>query len=206
MNMAKPFIYTIGYSPHKLDGFINILKKYQITSLVDVRSMPYSSYRPEFNYRNIKKILPDHGMQYVFLGRELGARFDDDSVYIDGLADYDRIAEHHLFHEGMERLDELAKNDSVVLMCAEKDPLTCHRTILISRQLKSRYQIFHILSDESLEKHEATEKRLLRLFGLDRPELPVVGRSIETKLKIAYSKQGKKIAYKRKKAAKPCPA
>ena len=91
-------VYTIGYSTHSLDDFLFILQKYAVTVLADVRSAPYSSYRREFNYRKLKMILPEQGIQYVFLGRELGARHEDGSVYIDGRADYDRIAGHHLSH------------------------------------------------------------------------------------------------------------
>ncbi len=145
--------------------------------------------------------MPEKGIQYVFLGRELGARYEDESVYIEGRADYDRIAEHHLFHAGLEQLSELANNKTVVLMCAEKDPLICHRTILISRHLRSNCRIFHILSDGGVEKHEETEKRLLRLFDLAQSELPGLGRSFEERLEIAYAKQCKKIAYKSKKAS-----
>ncbi len=198
MEHIKPTVYTIGYSPHTLESFLSILEKHSITALVDVRSQPYSAYRPEYNYKNLKKVMPEKGIQYVFLGRQLGARFEDDSVYIDGRADYDRIAGHHLFHEGMRRLEGLTRNNTVVLMCAEKDPLTCHRTILISRHLKNCIKVLHVMSDGGLEQHEDTEKRLLRLFEMDQPELPVLGRSVESKLEIAYAKQGKKIVYKSK--------
>ena len=81
-----------------LADFLCILQKYAVKGLADIRSAPYSSYRREFNYRNLKEILPEQGIKYVFLGRELGARYEDGSVYFDGRADYDRIAGHHLFH------------------------------------------------------------------------------------------------------------
>jgi len=88
-NKIIPAVYTIGYSPHSLDNFLCILQKYAVTVLADVRSALYSSYRREFNYRNLKKILPEQGIQYVFLGRELGARYEDVSVYY--LAGSDRV-------------------------------------------------------------------------------------------------------------------
>jgi len=197
-NKIVPAVYTIGYSPHSLDDFLFILQKYAVTVLADVRSAPYSSYRREFNYRNLKKILPEQGIQYVFLGRELGARYEDEAVYIDGRADYDRIAGHYLFHKGMSRLEVLTGNNTVALMCAKKDPLTCHRAVLISRHLKSWSKVLHILPDGSLEPHDQTERRLLKFFELDQQELPGVGRSVEDRLELAYAKQGKKIAYKSK--------
>jgi hypothetical protein len=76
-------------------------------------------------------------------------------------------------------------------MCAEKDPVACHRTILVCRELKKYLQIFHILDGSTLEQHEITEKRLLRLHKLEDEEL---FRSLEERLEEAYNKQGKKMA------------
>ncbi len=195
MNNPKPAIYTIGYSPHSLEDFIGILHQYSIGALVDVRSVPYSSYRREFNYDNLKQVLPANDIYYVFLGKELGARYEDKSVYIDGRADYERIASHPLFQEGLSRLRKGMEKFSIVIMCAEKDPLTCHRTILISKHLKPIARVLHILADGSVEHHEDTEMRLLKLYGLDGAGQNGEQRTIEEMLEQAYIKQGHKTAY-----------
>ncbi len=189
-------MYTIGYSPHTLEGFVDLLRRFRVTALADVRSKPYSAYRPEFNHKNLKKILPEQGIDHIFLGRELGARYEDHSVYVQGRADYELIIRHELFKQGVQRLQQEAKQHTLVLMCAEKEPLQCHRTILISRHLKNEVQIQHILADATVESHQDTEQRLLALYDLNRPELPGLEHSRQARLDTAYLKQGRKIAWR----------
>lgn len=189
-------LYTIGYSPHTFEGMVNLLQKHDIGLLADVRSHPYSARRPEFNHKNLKKILPEQGIDHLFLGRELGARYQDPSVFVDGRADYELISRHPLFEQGLQRLRHELEKHSVVLMCAEKEPLQCHRTILIARGLRKEVQIRHILADGSLQEHQNAEQRLLELHGLGRPRLPELERSEEEKLARAYQKQGHKIAWR----------
>ena len=189
-------MYTIGYSPHTLEGFVDLLRRFRVTALADVRSKPYSAYRPEFNHKNLKKILPEQGINHIFLGRELGARYEDQSVYVQGRADYELISSHELFKQGLQRLRQEAKQHTLVLMCAEKEPLHCHRTILISRHLKNEVQIQHILADATVESHQDTEQRLLALYDLNRPELPGLEQSRQARLDTAYLKQGRKIAWR----------
>jgi uncharacterized protein (DUF488 family) len=192
----KSQLYTIGYSPHTLKGFVDLLKRFQVTALADVRSKPYSAYRPEFNHKNLKKILPEQGIDHIFLGREMGARYEDQSVYVQGRADYELISRHELFKQGLQRLRQEVKQHTLVLMCAEKEPLHCHRTILISRHLKNEVQIQHILADATVESHQDTEQRLLALYDLIRPELPGLEQSRQARLDKAYLKQGRKIAWR----------
>ena len=192
----QPQLYTIGYSPHTLKGFVDLLKRFRVTALADVRSKPYSAYRPEFNHKNLKKILPEQGIDHIFLGRELGARYEDHSVYVQGRADYELISGHELFKQGLQRLRQETKQHTLVLMCAEKEPLHCHRTVLISRHLKNEVQIQHILEDATVENQKNTEQRLLALHDLNRPELPGLEQSRLARLDKAYLKQGRKIAWR----------
>lgn len=175
---------------------MEICKRYRIAVLADVRSTPYSAYRPEFNHKNLKKILPEHDIAHLFLGLELGARYGDESVYVNGRADYELISRHPLFQQGLERLRREAQNHSVALMCAEEDPLHCHRVILICRQLRNEFQIQHILAGGGTESHRAAEDRLLALFDLDRPRLLGLEQSRQARLDKAYVLQGRKIAWR----------
>jgi uncharacterized protein (DUF488 family) len=111
--------------------------------------------------------LSSFGIQYVFLGKELGARPEDLSCYdLGGKALYERIAATALFSEGIQRLLKGAASYKLSLMCAEKDPITCHRTILVCHKLKDfNVQINHILSDGNLESHQDLEARLLSKFN-----------------------------------------
>lgn len=158
-------IFTIGHSNLSMDQFVETLKQHQITAVADVRSHPYSRYVPHFNQKALKTTLPTAEVRYIFLGKELGARPDDDECYVNGLASYDRMAASSLFAVGIQRLQKGVETHRIALMCAEKDPLTCHRAILICRHLKHPLlKIQHILRDGELESHEHLEVRLLAKF------------------------------------------
>ncbi|MCI5131384.1 MAG: DUF488 domain-containing protein [Candidatus Electrothrix sp. EH2] len=186
-------LFTIGYSPHILDTFLDILKKYHITAIADVRSSPYSQFKPEFNREQLDDFLKKHNISYVFIGDLCGARVEEPSCYLNGKVDYSLVAKNPKFLEGLKRIKQGMKNYRIALMCAEKDPITCHRAILICRNLlDSDITIKHILSDGTVEEHKDSEYRLLKLFKLDHPEL---FRSEQQRLDDAYSRQGEKIAY-----------
>ena len=214
-------LYTIGHSNLALEEFINLLQKYSITAVADVRSHPYSRYLPHFNQAPLKKALHDIGISYVFLGGELGARPKDLSCYVNGKALYQNIATTELFTEGIQRLVKGSQNYTIAMVCAEKDPLTCHRAILVCRRLKGfGLDIFHILPDRSLESHQHLEERLLDLYKLnssletrnteprqlslfdnflEETKLDLQLKSKEDCLEEAYLRQGNKIAYVDKK-------
>ncbi|MBE9122668.1 DUF488 domain-containing protein [Tychonema sp. LEGE 07199] len=160
-------LFTIGHSNQSIESFLLLLKKHGITAVADVRSHPFSRYLPHFNKSEITAFLSAAGIQYVFLGKELGARPEDLSCYdTEGKALYDRIAATPLFSAGIQRLLKGAANYKISLMCAEKDPITCHRTILVCHKLKAfNLQIKHILSDGTLELHQDLEARLLSKFN-----------------------------------------
>ncbi len=200
-------LFTIGHSNLSIEAFVLLLQKHQITAVVDVRSHPFSRYLPHFNQSEIKASLSSVGIQYVFLGRELGARPEDLSCYdLSGKALYQRIAATPLFSEGIQRLLKGAASYKISLMCAEKDPITCHRTILVCHNLKEfNLQINHILSDGSLESHQNLEARLLNKFNKgkkgDEPiqlslfELPPDLKNEIIDLDSAYYRHGLEIAY-----------
>ena len=132
--MAK-CIYTIGHSTHTIKKFIELLQRYGITAVADVRSKPYSQMNPQFNRETLKIELGLSGISYVFLGKELGARTKNKSCYCNGRVQYELLAQTEEFQTGLQRLQEGTRSYQIALMCAEKDPLHCHRTILVSRHL-----------------------------------------------------------------------
>ena len=165
-------LYTIGYASLSIEDFIDTLKKYDITALVDVRSAPYSKYKPEFKKDNLNKTLADNNIAYIFLGKFIGARVEDPACYIGGKLNYDLLKETENFQTGISRILNGMKNYRIALMCAEKDPTNCHRTFLICRTLRTYpVDIQHILGEGSLENHSVTEKSLLRLYDLDQPDI-----------------------------------
>jgi len=186
-------LYTIGYSCFTVEEFCEALKKYKITALVDVRSQPFSKFKPEFNKDNLKLLLNNSGIEYVFLGKELGARTDAPECKTNGKVSYCKLAEHKDFKDGLQRVNNGMEKFQIAIMCAEKDPITCHRTILICRNFKSENLLIkHILEDGELEEHSDSEIRLMKLCKLEQEDL---FKSFEDRLKEAYEIQGNKIAY-----------
>lgn len=186
-------VFSIGHSTHPVDKFIDLLRSHKVEVIADVRSSPFSRMNPQFNRDELKKSLKDAGIRYVFLGKELGARSDDPSCYVGSKVSYDLLAKTALFQQGLERVMEGTKTYRVALMCAEKDPLHCHRTILVARELIRRgLDVAHILDNGRLERHSDSMERLMG-------ELKVSGddmfRSKEDGLTEAYAKQAEKIAY-----------
>ena len=185
-------LFTVGHSSHGLDHFLSLLKQHAISAVTDVRSAPYSRRNPQFNREALSAELNGHGIAYVFLGKELGARTDDPSCYVDGQARYELIAKTALYQEGLERVVRGVGRYRVALMCAEADPLTCHRTVLVSRSLSERgLEIAHIHRSGRLEPQQELHERLLRMTGLAQGNLF----SSRDALAQAYEKQGRKIAY-----------
>ncbi len=193
-NAAANRLYTIGHSTLELDAFISLLVANGVTAVADVRSSPYSRYSPQFNREPLKAALVARQIQYVFLGEELGARRDEEECYIGDLASYDLIAKTAAFERGIDRLRKGLPSQTISLMCAEKDPLTCHRTILICRHFKSEAEIVHILGPGECETQERAESRLLKLVGFPERDL---FRSKAELLDEAYTRQGEEIAYRR---------
>jgi uncharacterized protein (DUF488 family) len=186
-------IYTVGHSTYTIERLIKLLQKHEITAVGDVRSQPYSRTNPQFNREPLKDCLKKAGIAYVFLGEELGARSDDPSCYVQGKISYSRLAESRLFQRGLERVRQGAREFRLALMCAEKEPLDCHRTILVARHLENDgVEVRHILEDGSIELHRDSIDRLKRQLKLAEDMF----KSKTAVEKEAYDTQGSRIAYK----------
>lgn len=160
-------VYTVGHSNHPIDRFLCLLLQHQVTVVADVRSVPYSRFNPQFNRDSFSKALQESGIRYVYLGRELGGRADDPACYSGGQLRYDRVASTELFMGGVARLANVARTCCVALMCAEKEPLDCHRTLLVVPVLvKQGFDVVHIHADGDLESHDRAMDRLLDHFDL----------------------------------------
>jgi uncharacterized protein (DUF488 family) len=186
-------LYTIGHSNHPLERFIELLKGHNITAIGDVRSQPYSRFNPQFNRETLQKALQQHKIAYVYLGKELGARSDDPGCYVEGKVQYSRLAQTDLFQQGLDRLRKGMEMYRIALMCAEKDPLMCHRTILICRHLRvDDIELKHILEDGQLEDNRESEERLLKVLKLPQRDLFTTTAEF---IELAYDIQSEKIAY-----------
>jgi uncharacterized protein (DUF488 family) len=167
--------------------------------VADVRSTPASRRHPQYNRERLQAALAGNGIGYLFLGKELGARRTEPEAYEDGVASYERIACLPAFRSGLDTVKESAGERRTVLMCAEKEPLDCHRTLLVCRHLRDAIDgIHHILADGVLESHAAVEQRLTGNIGAGAAQADLFAGETEPALERAYRERGFAIAYRRK--------
>jgi len=165
-------VFTVGHSTHDEETFVSLLQRNGITAVVDVRSVPYSRYADWFNKDHLRGSLGLRGIAYVFLGDSLGARPSDPTCCVDGTVDYERVARTESFRQGLQRVIRGSKRYSIALLCTEKDPIACHRNILVARALQQvGATIRHILADGSIEENAQTERRLVKATGLEQTDL-----------------------------------
>jgi uncharacterized protein (DUF488 family) len=152
-------LFSIGHSNAELNAFIDLLRRYEIAALVDTRSQPYSRYNRHFGRENLKFSLEEIGIEYFYLGKELGGRPEDPAFYFqNGKVDYDLVAQSSFYLAGVDRLFELASDRRVAFMCAEADYKSCHRYWLITRTLTQRgIKVRHILHSGDSVVSEASE-------------------------------------------------
>lgn len=191
-------VYTIGHSNHPIERFVSLLQQHGIQVVADVRSKPASRFNPQFNRKALEAVLAANGIRYEFLGVELGARTEDPACYERGRVAYQRLAATEPFRRGLERVRSLADESRVAIMCAEYEPLDCHRTILVARELsKANVPIAHILRDGTLESGDKADARLVERLKLRSDELfaPADANGERELIDRAYEIQGARIAY-----------
>ncbi len=131
-------IWTIGYGSRSIVEFIEVLQQYKIAYLIDVRSVPHSGYKPEFSKKPLANEVEQHGIRYVYMGDLLGGKPDDETCYVNGIVDYEKVKNAEFFQRGIERLrTAFSQQQRVALMCSEEKPEHCRRS-----KLKSFAMIF----------------------------------------------------------------
>jgi uncharacterized protein (DUF488 family) len=199
--MAIFDLFSIGHSNSPINRFIALLGEADVSAVADVRSTPYSRFCPWFSRHNLQAHLKADGIAYLGYGEALGGRPGDASLYCDGGADYEAMARTPAFQSGLDRLQNDMARHRVCLMCAEREPLDCHRCLLVARALAARgVAIGHILHDGAVEPHAATEQRLLQWSeNAAAPDLFVTGQN--DRLAAAYRRRGRAVGYKAKPAS-----
>jgi uncharacterized protein (DUF488 family) len=188
---ARPYdLFTIGHSNIPADRFIAMLREAGVGAIADVRSVPASRRFPWFSAKGLGKRLASEGIDYAMFGDALAA------LYCDGVADYEAMAAQPEFRTGLDRLVADAQRHRVCLMCAEREPLDCHRCLLVGRALAGRgLAIGHILHDGNIEPNAATEQRLLEITNTDT-DLFATGQS--KRLAAAYRRRSRAVAFRAK--------
>lgn len=146
-------VFTIGHSNHPLEQLLYLLRQFGIEMLADVRSHPGSKYAPHFDRAALERSMPAAGIEYRFLGKELGGRPKSGKFYdSDGRVDYARVAESGPFLGGIDRLTGWCERSRVAVLCSEESPLACHRRLLVGRVLVDRgIVVGHIRGDGRLQ-------------------------------------------------------
>ncbi len=155
-------IYTVGHSTRSIEEFIEILKAYSITLLVDVRTVPRSRHNPQFNKETLPNTLKPYGIKYLPLPDIGGFRHPKrDSINLAlenssfrGYADYMQTKE---FTENLLKLVVLAKENCLAIMCAEALPWRCHRNLISDALVVRHVKVLHIISKGDAIPHQLNE-------------------------------------------------
>ena len=194
-------LYTIGYTAFKLNDFINKLKIYNISCLVDVRSVAYSQHYPDYNKENLIKVLKIHGIVYRNYVAEFGARQTQQCYFNSaGYLDFEKFTQSDIFNEGYNKiLLGIKKGYTFALMCAEADPIDCHRNIMVAKEFFKRgFDIKNIIKDGTIQTQEDIERRLLEIFFSTRNQLSLFN-SEKTENELiseAYKMKNEEIGYR----------
>lgn len=198
--MERQVIYTIGHSTHSIDYFMELLRAYSVTCVVDVRSVPASSRNPQYNQEPFSNFLRKSGVDYLHFPEGFGARHSDpDLLDENGKVDFLKVQRSWNFRDGVEKLWLRAERGvTIALMCSESDPFECHRFSMISIALvKDGFEVKHILKDKSLLSNRDLEKLLFKKYEkkLTQPDMFNPHITEADQLRQAYKMRNQDIAY-----------
>lgn len=186
-------IFTLGHSNHTWQSFAALIQRAGIERIVDVRSAPASKYSPHFNREFIEPALVEIGCSYCFMGLELGGRPSNAELFTNGVADFALMASTDEFAAAIDSLIDMSRSAPTALMCAEKDPMDCHRCLLVGRHLHGRGEsVRHVLFDGTIETQQDVEKRMLKAAGLDADDL---FRSHDERVDQAYALRNRRVGF-----------
>lgn len=197
-------VYTLGHSNYPFDKFIEILKKYNINCVVDIRAIPYSKYNTQYNKEFFQNNLKKLGYTYIYMADEFGAkRKTKESYNSQGYADFDKVILEKDFKRGVERLKVgCNKGYKIVLLGAMQEPIRCPRAILVGRQLvKEGFDVKYIMHEGNLKTQNDLEELLLEKYFEQRNQLTIdnlLGNSMsrEDMIEESYKLANKEIGYR----------
>ncbi len=197
-------IYTIGHSNYTMERLIDMLEYYNINCVVDIRGTPYSKYNIQFDKEAIRYTLTNAGFVYIYMGKELAAkRIRKNSYNNEGYSNFEEVIKEEEFKRGVERLKNgCEKGYKIILLGAMQDPIRCHRSILVGRELvKNDFDVKHILDDYSIVTQDDIEEMLLNKYFSNRNQITIedlTGNSLnnEEMINEGYKLANKEIGYR----------
>lgn len=197
-------IYTIGHSNYSMERFIEMLRRYEIDVVVDIRGTPYSKYNTQYNKEALSNSLKENGFKYIYMGREFAAQRDNKIIYTwEGYSDFEKVINEPSFIEGVERLKKgLAKGFKIVLLGAKQDPVNCHRFALVGRELYKRgFNVKHIEDDLTISSQLDLEERMLDRYYPNVEQITMDfllngEKSKDEKIKDSYRKINREIGFR----------
>lgn len=197
------FLYTIGHSQHTVEHFVEMLRKYDINYVLDVRSIPYSKHAEQYNKEYISRYLKKMGIMYSFMGEYFGARPVDITLYSnEGYLDFNKVISSEKFRKGLANVElGLNKGNKIALMCTEKDPIDCHRAIMVSRGFElNGVNAQHIMPNGALQSQKELGRRLMNRYFPDRDQMSLFmldgDKTEDDYLFRAYCKRNAEIGYR----------
>jgi uncharacterized protein (DUF488 family) len=198
--MTKDNLFTIGHSIYDIKDFIDILHYHDIDVVVDVRSIPYSKFVPQYNKDSLKNDLQKNSIKYIYMGEVLGAKYSNKNLLFENnCVNFEKVRDTEEFKNGINRLKNgLLKGFNITLMCSEKEPFDCHRFCLISKYLyENGININHILSKEEIISQEDLEKKLTQKYKKKLPKQNLFNQEIsdDKKRDLLYKFRNKDIGF-----------
>ena len=200
-------IFAIGHSNYPYEKFLNMIKKYNINCIVDIRKTPYSRYNIQYNREYLSKKLKEDGYLYIHMGKEFGVKRDTiDSYNYEGYSDFEKVVKEEVFLSGVNRIKKgLEMGYKIVLLGAMQEPIRCHRAILVGRFLNENgIKVNYILNDGTLVNQLDIEEQLLNKYFEDRMQInmdSLLGKEITKQdlINQAYKLANKEIGYRSEK-------
>lgn len=197
-------IYTIGHSNYTMERLIDMLEYYNINCVVDIRGTPYSKYNIQFDKEAIRYTLTNAGFVYIYMGKELASkRIRKNSYNNEGYSNFEEVIKEEEFKRGVERLKNgCEKGYKIILLGAMQDPIRCHRSILVGRELvKNDFDVKHILDDYSIVTQDDIEEMLLNKYFSNRNQITIedlTGNSLnnEEMINEGYKLANREIGYR----------
>ena len=197
-------IFAIGHSNYPYDKLIEMIKKYGIDCVVDIRETPYSKYNTQYNRESLRENLKSSGFTYVYMGHEFGAkRQTKESYNDDGYADFEKVIKEELFLKGIERITKgLQMGYKIVLLGAMQEPIRCHRSIMLGKYLNEKgFDVKYIMHEGNIVNQDYIEEDLLNKYFSDRNQLSIdsllgTDKSREEMIEEGYKLANKEIGHR----------